>query len=77
MEAPPPSPLERRQSVPRALAAVDVKDFARHEAGPFQVEDRVDDVGDLAQPADASPRVGLRKSSTVARGDRAGLRSAF
>jgi hypothetical protein len=35
-----------------ALAAVDVEDFAGHEAGPFEVEDRIDDVGNLAQPAD-------------------------
>src|SRR5690348_7323071 len=35
-----------------ALAAVDVKDFARHKAGLFEVEDRVDDVGDLAHPSD-------------------------
>ena len=39
-------------SVASALAAIDVKDFAGHEAGPFEVEDRVDDVGDLAQTAD-------------------------
>jgi len=35
-----------------ALASVDVEDFAGHEAGAFEVEDRVDDVGDLAQSAD-------------------------
>ena len=35
-----------------ALAAVDVEDFAGHEAGPFEIEDRVGDVRDLAQPAD-------------------------
>ena len=34
-----------------ALAAIDVKDFACHEARPFEVKDRIDDVGDLAQPA--------------------------
>jgi len=37
--------------VARTLAAVDVQDFARHEAGPFEIEDRVDDVGDFAQTA--------------------------
>jgi hypothetical protein len=40
--------------VARALAAVHVKDFARHEAGLFEVEDRVDDIGNLAV-APASP----------------------
>ena len=39
-------------SVTRALAAVDVKDFAGYEAGRFEVEDRADDVGDLAQMAE-------------------------
>jgi hypothetical protein len=53
-----------------------VDDFGVND-DPLGAEDRVDDVGDLAQPADASPQVGLRKSSTVARGDRAGLRSAL
>jgi hypothetical protein len=38
--------------VARALAAVDMKDFARHEAGRLEVEDRADDVGDLAHAAD-------------------------
>src|SRR5260370_35793647 len=46
-----------------ALAAVDVKDFACHEAGRLEVEDRVDDVGDLAYMADrvqsAELRIGL------------------
>jgi len=37
--------------VARALAAVNVKDFARHEAGRLEVEDRADDVGDLAHMA--------------------------
>ena len=35
-----------------ALAAVDVKNFARHEAGPLEVKDRVDDIGDLAYVPD-------------------------
>ena len=35
-----------------ALAAVDVKDFARHEGCGIEVEDRADDVGDLAHMAD-------------------------
>jgi hypothetical protein len=39
-------------SMAGALATVDVEDFAGHEAGPFEVEDRIDDVGNLAQPAD-------------------------
>src|SRR6266446_7633793 len=47
-----PAGHENRTSVSRALPAVDVKDFAGHEAGPFEVEDRVDDVGDLADTAD-------------------------
>jgi hypothetical protein len=38
-----------------ALAAVDVKDFARHKAGRFQIEDRIDDVGDLADTANRAP----------------------
>ena len=56
----------------RALAAIDVKDLARHEAGPFEVEDRVDDVGDLAQMANVArsapcirARSVTRKSSAV------------
>src|SRR5215470_8006320 len=39
-------------SVAGALAAVDMEDFAGHEARLLQIEDRVDDVGDLAQAAD-------------------------
>jgi hypothetical protein len=39
-------------SVARALPAVDVQDFARHEAGRLEIEDRFDDVGDFAQTAD-------------------------
>ena len=35
----------------RALAAVDVQDFARHEAGRLEVEDGLDNVGDLAETA--------------------------
>jgi hypothetical protein len=38
--------------VARTLATVDVQDFARHEAGPFEIKDRVDDVGDFAQTVD-------------------------
>jgi hypothetical protein len=47
-------------SVARALAAVDVKDFARHKAGRFQIEDRVDDVGNLAHMANRVQRAQLR-----------------
>ena len=39
-------------SMARALAAVDVQDFARHESGALQVEDCVDDVGNVAHPPD-------------------------
>jgi len=35
-----------------ALAAVDVKDLAGHEARRLKLEDRVDDVGDLAHVPD-------------------------
>ena len=46
-----------------ALAAVDVQDFAGHEAGRFEIEDRIDDVGHFAHVADrvqrAECRVGL------------------
>ena|SRR6516165_11714316 len=41
-----------------ALAAVDVKDFARHEGCRLEVEDRANDVGDLAHMVD-----GCRASS--------------
>jgi hypothetical protein len=37
--------------VARALPTVDVKDFARHEAGPFEVEDGLDNGGELAETA--------------------------
>ena len=39
-------------SVASALAPVDVKDFPGHEAGRLEVEDRIDDVGDLAYVVD-------------------------
>jgi len=39
-------------SVACALAAVDVTDFAHHEAGTFEVHDRADDIGDFAHAAD-------------------------
>jgi hypothetical protein len=35
-----------------SLTAVDLKDFAGHKASPFEVENRVDDVGDPAHAAD-------------------------
>jgi hypothetical protein len=44
-------PRSGAESVARALAAVNVEDTACHEAGRFQVEDRLDDVRDLAQMA--------------------------
>jgi hypothetical protein len=50
-EGAPPSPPGWCQWH-RALAAVDVQDFARHEAGRLEIEDRVDDVGDLTHMAD-------------------------
>ena len=34
-----------------ALTAIDLKDFAFHEAGPFEVHYCANDVGDLAQTA--------------------------
>lgn len=34
------------------LAAIDVQRFACDEVGALEVKDRVDDIGDLAQPAD-------------------------
>ena len=56
-------------SVAGALTTVDVKDFARHEAGRLKVEDRVDDVGDLAHMADwvqdAKLRMGLDGDATA------------
>src|ERR1700676_817320 len=52
--------LRRAASVARALTTVDVKDFARHEAGRLEVEDRVDDVGDLAHMADRVQSAKLR-----------------
>ena len=36
----------------RALSAIDVKDFARHETGRFQVENRLHDVTDFAHAFD-------------------------
>ena len=35
----------------RALAAINVNGLARHEAGRFKIEDRADDVEDLAHAA--------------------------
>src|SRR5260221_11397228 len=52
--------LRRAASVARALTTVDVKDFARHEAGRLEVEDRVDDVGDLTHMADRVQDAKLR-----------------
>src|ERR1700738_4454619 len=56
----PPRLIVVFASVARALATIDVKDLARHEAGPLQVEDRVDDVGDLAQMANGFQGFELR-----------------
>jgi hypothetical protein len=36
----------------RALTAINMKDFASHKGGRFQVQDGVDHVGDLAHMAD-------------------------
>src|SRR4029077_6362898 len=52
--------LRRAASVAPALTTVDVKDFARHEAGRLKVEDRVDDVGDLAHMANRVQDAKLR-----------------
>ena len=35
-----------------ALTAVDVQDFAGHEAGLFEIKDRIDDILDLTHVAD-------------------------
>jgi hypothetical protein len=43
-----------------ALASVDMQDRARHEAGGFQVENRADNVGDLAHMAHWVQGVELR-----------------
>ena len=43
-------------SVAGALAAVDVQDLAGHERGAFEIQDRVDDVADLAHAADRVQR---------------------
>jgi hypothetical protein len=51
---------QTRTSVSRALAAVDVKDFAGHKAGPFEVENRVHDIRDLAHMAARVQGVELR-----------------
>src|SRR6266436_8422670 len=50
----------RSASVAGALTTVDVKDFARHKTGSLEVEDRVDDVGDLAHMADRVQPAKLR-----------------
>src|SRR5260221_8431605 len=41
----------RRMSVPGDLTAVDMQRLATDERGPVEIEDSVDDVADLAQPA--------------------------
>ena len=71
-------------SMAGALAAVDVEHFAGHKAGPFEVEDRVDDIGNLAQPADwlqsSEVRVlldGMHWRLDVARRDRVHSDAAF
>ena len=53
-----PTPLGRLSpaSVPGGLTAVDVQGLAGDEGGPFEVEDPVDDVADLAQPAERVKR---------------------
>src|SRR5262249_42172606 len=45
-------PLSGAVLVAGALAAVDVEDFAGHEARRLEVENRFDNVGDLAHMAD-------------------------
>src|ERR1700675_3872565 len=47
-------------SMTSALAAVDVQDFAGHEVCRLEIEDRVDDIGDLAHMADRMQGVELR-----------------
>src|SRR4051794_4680368 len=49
------SPLcvcKRSCSVAGALAAIDMQDFAGHERRVFEKQHRIDDVADLAHPAD-------------------------
>ena len=38
-------------SVSSGPTTVDVEDLARDECGPFEIQDRVDDVADFAEPA--------------------------
>jgi hypothetical protein len=49
-------------SVAGTLAAVDVKDNAGYEAGPFEIEDGVGDVGNLAETADGGPGAAVEAS---------------
>ena len=43
-------------SVPGGLPTVDVQDLAGDERGPFEIQDAVDDVADLAHPAEGVER---------------------
>ena len=45
-------PFTLEASVAGGLTAVDVQDLAGDERGPLEIEDPVDDVADLAQPAE-------------------------
>ena len=56
-------PRSGTASVAGALAAIDMEDLAGHEARGFEVEDRVDDVGDLAHTADRVQGGELRLAS--------------
>ena len=50
------SPSRLSASVSGGLAAVDVEDLAGDERGPLEIEDPVDDVADLAEPAEGMKR---------------------
>src|SRR5260370_18088843 len=52
-------------SVAGTLAAIDVKDLARHEVRRFQIEDRAHDLGDLAHPAKCSFRCSCSSPSSL------------
>ena len=53
-------------SVPGALASVDVQDFAGHEAGTFEIQDRIDDFLVTLTLADGSQKTFTRSGATPA-----------
>ena len=46
------SKMDSLWSVAGGLPAVDMQDLARDECGPFEIQDPVDDIADLANPAE-------------------------